>query len=144
MKFKFRLDPVLRSRKIEQDQAQKEFLLAERALHLQLQFIRKLYEATDDARVDIAEIQNAGGTQSTRLQFLEEFIEGQKVRIKRERDKARELMREKEDKFDILVEKSKDFKVIEKLKERRRETFRKEKSLKETKEIDDITVMRFN
>lgn len=144
MKFKFRLDPVLRNRKIQQDLAQKDYLEAERAVTAQLQYIKQLYSEMDDAREDIATIQNAGGHQTFRLQFLEDFIEGQKVRIKSERDKARELMRIKEDKFDILVEKSKDFKVIEKLKENQATTFRKEKSMREQKAADDMTVMRFD
>ncbi|MCB0350204.1 MAG: flagellar export protein FliJ [Bdellovibrionales bacterium] len=143
MKFKFRLDTILRHRKIEQDLAQKEFSIAQQAVRDQLAHIKKLYASIDDSRAQIEAIQAAGGACSSQINSIELFIEGQILIIARERQRARELMQIEEEKHEVLVLKMQDFKVLEKMKEKKKEEFRKIKNKKIQKNIDDMVTMRF-
>jgi flagellar FliJ protein len=144
VKFRFRLETVLRQRKIEQDLAQKDHAEAAAAVRDQLAKIKRLYSRIDDARLRAENIQKQGGTCLSDLQALEAFIVGQKQRIVKERQVARELMAVEEEKHDVLVECNKAFKILEKLKEKKKLEFKVEKNKKEVKRADDIVTMRFH
>jgi flagellar export protein FliJ len=58
------------------------------------------------------------------------------------REKARELMAVAEEKHEILIEASQAFRILEKLKEKKREEFKIQYNKKQAKEQDDITIMR--
>lgn len=143
MKFKFRLDSILRHRKIEQDMAQREFSVAQQAVRDQLAHIKKLYAAIDFSRKKIEEMQMSGGSCSAQITSIESFIEGQKLVIEKARSKARELMQVEEEKHEALVEKMQKLKILEKIKENKKEEFKKAQKKKFQKNIDDIVTMRF-
>lgn len=141
-KFKFRLETLMMKRKSDQDIAQREYAEAQRNLSDQLAQIQFFYSEVDSARIDIENCQAEGGSQHAHLQMLEEFIEGQKIRIQFARQKARELMQIAEEKHEILTEKMRDFKILEKLKEKQKIAHTKEKNRKMVKDVDDIVIMR--
>lgn len=142
MKFRFRLDTVMRQRRVEQDLAQKDYFTAQAAVNQQLSLIKVMYEESDSAREMAGSLQMMGGTKVPDLIQIEEFISLQKLKIQRAREKARELMAIAEEKQEILVEKAQNVKVLEKLREKQHEEFKKEKSKRETIEMDDMTIMR--
>lgn len=142
MKFNFRLEALMRQRKADRDNAQRIYADAQDSVQRQLAMIKRMYAEIDKARLICDETQAQKGTSSTSLANIDEFIEGQKIRIKMAREKARELMSIAEEKLEILTDKMRDYKMLEKLKERQHVQFKNEKSKKEIKELDDITIMR--
>jgi flagellar export protein FliJ len=142
-KFKFKLEVLRRQRKIEQEIAQREHAEAQKAVRDQLAFVKKLYGQIDSARVTADSIQSQGGNFAQALQQIEDFISGQKVKIEFERKKARELMSIEEEKHEVLVAKMQAFKVLEKLKEKQQDQFRKDYNKKLVKDQDDMVTMKF-
>ena len=141
-KFKFRLETLKKQRKVAQDLAQREYAEAQKAVQDQLGHIQAMYESSDKTRMDNEQLQFQGGACADRLRMNEEYIEGLKIKIQRARQKARELMQVAEEKLEILSEKRKDLKILEKLKENREAEHKKEYKKKEAKALDDITSMR--
>ena len=74
MKFKFRLEKVMRHRKSLVDLAQKDYWSAQAQVNSQLEKIDGLYKQSDLARVQAGKIAVAGGACSTQLQQIDEFI----------------------------------------------------------------------
>jgi flagellar export protein FliJ len=142
MKFNFRLKTLMKQRKVEQDVAQREYSEAQHNVTLQLTKIRSLYDESDFTRFKKQEAQKNGTVTSTDLNHMEEFIEGTKVRIKLAREEARELMAIAEEKHEILAEKAKDHKVMEKLQEKRLSEFKKAKNKRMHRQLDDLMIMR--
>jgi len=142
-KFNFRLATVMRQRQIERDIAQRDHAVAAAAVREQLAKIQKMYKDIDDARLQVEQIQLRGGNCSLELISLEGFVVGQKFRIVGERKIARELMAVEEEKLEILTQKMQDFKILEKLKEKKKEEHKIEKNKKLTKQMDDNVTMRF-
>lgn len=143
MKFKFRLDILMRQRKAEQEVAQREYAEAQKKVRDQLARIESMYAEIDDARIRADNTQSSGGKCAEELLLIEEFIVGQKIKIERARHYARELMVVEEEKHEILIEKVKNYKILEKLKERRLEEHKKYLKKKDLKEAEDITIMKF-
>lgn len=143
MKFKFRLETVLKHRKTLRDLAQKDLGQAEFVLQEHFNFIDSLYKKIDDSRQ-----QSSGENKkpSMNLFFLnntENYILSIQGKIKVARNQSRELIRIVEEKRDALVEKAKEFKAIELLKEKQFKEFQLELNKKEQKEQDDLIQMRF-
>ena len=143
MKFKFPFETLRKVRKREEEVAQKEYLEARTQLEELLYEIDEMYKSIDKSRLSISRLQF--GKEALRIeeiQALEAFILGQHVRIRSERVKARELMRNVEEKQDIFFQKARDFKVIDRLREKRMSEFRRNKRKKEEKQMDEIVVLR--
>lgn len=143
MKFKFPFEALQKVRKIEEGEAQRIFLEARGRLDECLAKIQRMYDSIDQARLEISRLQ-FGETHNKieEIRSLEDFIRGQNIRIKTERENARTLMREVEDKQEVLIEKARAFKVIERLREKRLEGFKKEVKLAEQKELDEMVIAR--
>lgn len=142
MRFRFRLETVMRQRRVERDTAQRDYSEAQSHVQNQLLKIKKMYDQIDEARANAEKLERQGGPHANQLVQTEEFITGQIILIQQERETARELMMVAEQKLEVLTEKLQAFKILEKLKEKKREEFRKERNRRTDKEIDDLTVMR--
>jgi len=142
MRFHFRLDTLLRSRKVERDNAQRAYSDAQNAVQVQLTLIKQMYEEIDRARLVAEQHEASGKAVAGPLVQIDEFIEGQKIRIKRAREKARELMVIAEEKHEILIKKMQEHKVLERLKEKKQIEFKKEQNKRLNAKIDDIVTMR--
>ncbi len=116
---------------------------AQRKLEDCLEGINKMYQAVDVARVGVAEHQKLGnGDALQSIRSTEAFIEGQKIRIQNERQRARGLMTKVEEMHEKLVEAVKEYKKIEKLKDRMSAQYKKEMKKLEAKRMDDLSVIR--
>lgn len=144
MKFNFRLDVLKRQRKIDQDEAQREYATAQKNVRDQLARIESMYKKIDDARLLSDQLQATGGTCSGSLKNISSFIANQKTRITNERLVARELMAIEEEKHEILIKKMQDHKVLENLKAKKKEEHKKLMNKKEIKKTEDIVTMNFN
>lgn len=143
MKFKFAFETVINYRKQLEDEARRDFEVAQANLDRCLQLINYMYQQMDESRTRILELQRRPPVDIASIRQNEEFIEGQKIRIQNERLKARGLMAIAEEKQGILVEKAKEHKILIKLKERKKMQFLKEQRKLEVKRMDDLVTMRF-
>ncbi len=142
MKFNFRLETLMRQRGAERDAAQRIYAEAQNQVQVQLALIKRFYEELDNARLLCDQKQSSPGAKSDGLVQIDEYIDGQKIRIRLAREKARELMAVAEEKLEILVDKMQAYKVLEKLKDKKKLEFKKEYKKKQAKDLDDMTVMR--
>jgi flagellar FliJ protein len=145
MAFRFRLEKVLVHRRRLEDEAKREFIIAQAATNKALSDLEALYVAIDVARSRGHEMQV--GTSDHRmaptLQNIDSFINGQKIRIERQRAVIRDLKSTEERMHELLVEASKEKKTLEKLREKHLEEYRAELARKEQAELDDLAIMRF-
>jgi flagellar export protein FliJ len=142
MKTKFKFEILLTQRMLQKDLALRDATLAEIAFKKQMALIEDLYRQASDARRSLSDQTLQGHAGPKELLQLEEFIKLQGIKIQIERLKSRELLADLEDKQEVLSEKAKDFKVIERLKEREIERQLHEAKAKEAQFIEEITMLR--
>jgi flagellar protein FliJ len=136
VKFKFSLEKVLQHRKNLEDEARRNFLLAQAQTVAAVQKQRRMYEAIDKGR------EFAKGQSIATLRSTEEFVVGQKIRIAQQRDQVRKLKEHEERLQDLLVLASQERKTLEKLKEKKLLEFKELAERRERAELDDMTIMR--
>lgn len=125
------------------EQAQKEFSQAKKNFDEVMSFIASFYQSIETSREEILNLQKNQTFQVlTTIQEYEKFIEGQKIKIQQKRVVARELLQILEKKQMVLIEMATEFKKIEKLKEKQKMQFRKQQLKIETKQLDQIMIMR--
>ncbi len=143
MRFKFPLQKVLEHRKVIEDLAQKDF---QEAMALLVKENKTLSERQDQMRIaydNIFQAQHSqSGQTSAQLKQLNDFILGQKVRIERQRAKIQECEIRVEKLREILREKAVDYKIIERLRERKKTEFNEEVAKRDQKEMDEIAILR--
>lgn len=145
MKFKFPLQKVLDHRQTLEDLAQREFREAEAALRAEEARLRAMHDELHESRLEAGRVQGAGRADAPeRLKQIHEFGVLQKLRIQRQTAKVGEAEKVVEEKREILRQKAIDLKMMERLKERRREDFLQEQRRREMKEMDEIAVLRFS
>ena len=143
MGFKFRLESLLKLRKRKEESAQIEYILARKAVDNSSDKINKMYSEIDHSRIEIFNHQNSNGQHKEMILHLESYIEGLKTKIELERNVLRQLIMEAEEKQFLLSEASKEFKILDKLKEKKLNQYKEEILKKESSEIDELVVLRF-
>jgi flagellar FliJ protein len=140
MAFRFSMESVLKHRKRQEEVAHRDVLEAQNNLEVCLDAIEKMYAAIDETRALISQSERIGDMQW--VQTSETFIEAQKIRIHEARMHVRELIRMLEDKQEVLLDRLHDRKIIEKLKERRKQEYVERLARIEQKELDDLNNSR--
>ena len=136
-RFRFKLQKVLEARQSLEDSARREFGAAMRELHRQ-ERIRD--ELLAEQELLLGEMGSRRGKKST----VEEFVQDiqyewiLKHRIKSQKIKVKAAQEELEEKRKMLTEAMKQRKIMEKLKERHWEVFRKKNNKDEMKFADEI------
>ncbi len=143
MGFEFRLETLLKNRKREEENARKVYVKAQLAVDQSLKKIDSLWRDIDTTRKNMENEQVAGGKKSEYLAGLDEFIKGCKIRIEKEKICLRELSMIAEEKREIFIEAVKEFKILEKIKEKKAKEYKIEKTKRETKEIDNLVTTRY-
>lgn len=142
MAFQFRLETLLRHRKNLQDIAQREYAESEARVREKMNEIKNYYAKIDESRrLRSAEEEGSSFTAQS-LSNFEEFIELTNIRIKNARLEVRELMDIMEQKHHVLIEKAKEKKILDKLKEKKKDEYKKYIANKENKEADEMISMR--
>lgn len=145
MAFRFRLQKVLDHRIRVENEAKRDYLAAVDNTRVALKELEDLYVAIDLARTR-AHTAVTGQTDvrtAPMLQNVDVFINGQKIRIEKQRVKIRELKGEEEKFHDLLIQAAREKKTLEKLREKHLQEYREERAKREQEEIDDISVMRY-
>lgn len=143
MAFRFSLESILRHRRRQEEAAHRDFVEAQGRLDQCLKVIEAMYLQIDETRVKISEAERKPQVKSLEwVCAMETFIEGQKLRIDKERMKARELIRDVELKEEELLKRLNERKAMDKLKELRFEEYKANAARQEMKEQDDLTNAR--
>lgn len=145
MKFKFKLDKVLRHRKILEDLAQKDFQEVQAEHNRLIDLLEKLKSEKSEARRRSFEMQaQTGGQVLESLKQIHDFILLQDIRIEKQVKVIAEHEKLVEAKRETLRQKAMDTKIIKRLEEKKREQFNNEQRINEQKELDEMSVLRFD
>ncbi len=140
-KFRFALQPVLQQRERVEDQKQQVVAQRKRAVDQAEAELKRLNEEFRESALALRSKHKGFDAEELRLhyahlQFLDRTIVAQ-IAVVAERRVALDRARQE------LLEASKDRKVVEKLKERRREAFVAEEARVEQNELDDGNARRY-
>jgi flagellar FliJ protein len=143
MKFKFPLQRVLRHRKTAEDLAQRDFQLALAELKSAEEFMAFL-ESEKKRYYEVQyKKQLMGGKQGMFLDQISDFMLGQDVRIELQKENIKKYSAKVEEMRQILLEKSKEYKIIKELQEKKRKSFLSAEKRKEASILDEQNTMRF-
>jgi len=143
MAFRFQLETVLKHRKRLEELAQREFAEAQLAVNKCLQMIEEMYRRSDEVRESIAKTQLEGTASGVEeIRSMELFLQGHRKRIEEMRLRARELMNVAEEKQERLIAAAQDRKLLDKLKEKKRLAYNEWLKQMESKNLDDLTMVR--
>lgn len=144
MGFQFKLDKILQHRKNIENLARKDYLEALAKLEEEKSKLENQYISIEKARENSFEIQSKGGINSAQvLCQIHDFIKGTEILIERQKLKVRENKKIVEDKQELLRETSIEYKMIERLKEKKKEEYRMDMRKLEEKKLDDLNSIRF-
>jgi flagellar protein FliJ len=143
MKFKFPFQNVLNYRKTLENLAQTEFSKGMAELNSAMQALSDMEEEKILARENAFEKQLEGGKAGPALSQVHEFLKGQDIRMARQRIKIQECEKRVEELREILRQKALEYKIIERLRDNKKEEFAIEQRKLEQKKVDDLNIMRF-
>ncbi|MBX2987653.1 MAG: flagellar export protein FliJ [Bdellovibrionaceae bacterium] len=144
MKFRFPLQKVLDHRHTLRDIAQKDFEEIQAEYLRQKNIWEEQIRALHEARLEAGRIgAESGPGAPERLKQIHEFSVLQEIRIQRQKAKVGEWEKLVEEKREILRQKAIDSKIMERLKERKKEQFVLDAKRAEQKEADELSVLRF-
>lgn len=144
MKFNFRLEKVLRARKIAVDLAQKDFNEAMSFYNEQEKALEQMRELKTQTEMSRAEIVSKESDWSSQVLQLNEFLNGQDYRIAGQIKRLTEIDKLVQNRREILLKASTEAKMIEKIREKKFKEFINESMQKEQKEIDEIVSAKGN
>lgn len=143
MKFKFKLEPVLKHRQVNEDLAKKDYAEAEANVQQSLNIINGYYDQIEESRNLNAQRQQIGGDISAYMDLNAGLIDGLKKKIDTEKQKVREYMQIAEEKKEIMIEAQKQKKIIETLKDKKFEEYKKQRRKLEQKQNDELVSQRY-
>ncbi len=142
-KFSFSLQKVLEHRHLVKTLAQGDLQVELHQLFILEKELSQLQNRLSESFPEIYAQQSQGGSLAASLSSMYEFQTGQALRIEKQKEKIEIQKNKVEERRLILQQRSQEFKIIEKLKERKRAEHSAEVSIEEAKDIEDLTVMRF-
>lgn len=137
--FQFRLEPLLKVRRLAEDAARRELALARKDAAEQDRKLRDLLDQEEEAGKSPG---GRGGLDVVWLRTLQEYRASLEVRIRREHDRLQELVQAEAGKRRALAEAAKGVKVLERLRERQERRFRQELERQEQKFLDEVAGRR--
>ncbi len=143
MKFKFNLQKVLEHRKTLENLAQKIFQEATYNLNVEVEKLRTMEHELHESFFRNQEYIEQGGSQAPAWQQVHEFKLGQEIKIARQKEVIQKHLQIVEQKRQDLMATTKEYKIIEKLKEKKQKEFIEEMNYLEQKELDEMTIMRY-
>lgn len=144
MKFKFAYENVLKNKKIQKDVAHRDMVVAQKHMEKEEDHLKNMYKLIDESRkLNSGSLKNKILTKDSieLMKWTQLFIDGQNIKIDRQKKSIRSLNQVFEEHREVLVQVAKDFKVFEKLKEKMKERHRKSEKKAEMKSNDELVVM---
>ena len=143
MKFKFSYQQLLEYRKRLEDLAQRDYAVAQKDVDSAVVELERMYQQIDDSRQRARMLEVKGGKQAPSLALIDDFINKHKIRIEMQRKKIREFQYVAETKQQALVIAAKEYKILEKLKEKRLIEYKEILKKRELKNVDELVTTRF-
>jgi flagellar export protein FliJ len=145
MKFKYPYENLMKTKKLGRDVAYRNFAEARGELEASQDTLQKYDDDIDSSRdlnQELASSRILMKDQLETMKWTQYFLEGQKVKIERQKVVIQKNQEVYEEKTMELSEAAKEFKIFEKLKERMKDKFKKAEKKRELKTVDEIVVMR--
>lgn len=143
MKFKFSLQKVLEHRKIVEDLAQKSFQDVVTQYNEQVALLEQMIHAKSTAHQSIGTLSLKGGAQGPALTQIHEFLKGQDIRIQRQRQNVQAAEKLVEEKREVLRQAALEYKIMERMREKKFEEYKQDRLAREQKEMDEQNILRF-
>lgn len=142
-KFKFRLESVLKYRKILEDGKKREFAVANRAVEEQRLKAIELEEERVEVIESIRHMRVGGGNEKLHMASMMDamrIVGGIEMGIVSANDETKRLEKEVEEKRLAFVESQRDKKAIEILREKREISYHKELDAENQKDLDELSI----
>ncbi len=139
--FKFRLEPVLRFRERVEESVRTRFVEIQQIRNEKQTQLEKLQQEQADARKSMSEAKS-GVLDVSRLKLMNRYLTGLMVSERQRQGELRAIDVEVEKRRIEFVEARKQVKVMDKLKDRKREEHEYEESVEQTKLFDEIAVQK--
>lgn len=143
MKFKFSLEKVLKHRQIQLDMVRKEYIEAVDFFNSEKKILEDMFEKKEASLKQRSELVGMSGQWQSTVQQINEFLIGQDVRIENQQIRLEKINQIVEMRRENLRVALSEVKMMEKLKEKKREEFVNEVNKTEMKELDEISTIRY-
>lgn len=142
MKFKFSLEKVLRHRNLQVDLARRDFLEAQNNLNAAINVRDEMITARENNKTYRSELVAKNGNWQDQVQQINTYLIGQDLRIAKQNESLKLLEKEVESYREILRKALTEAKMMERLKDKKKEEFVKTYNENERKELDEISTLR--
>lgn len=136
MNYKFKMEKVLEYKSSVEKNKVEDFARISQKLDIEQEHLSNL-----EVQFDAKKRERLTDVNGLKMQFL--YREKLKSELVHQKKKVDEFVHKANDARDILIEARKDRKIMELLKDKDREKFNRELLIREQKELDDFSVMRF-
>lgn len=143
MKFKFSLEKVLKYRHTQVDLARRDFLQAQDKLDQAISVRDQMIVDKDTTLQNRSQVIQKENNWQFKVEQMNAFLSGQDLRIARQNESLKAIEKEVESYREILMKALSEAKMIERLKEKKKEEFIKNFNEKEQKELDEIATTRY-
>jgi flagellar protein FliJ len=143
MKFKFSLEKVLNHRHLQVDLAKRDFIQAQNNLSAAEKIRDAMVLEKEKNIAHRSEIVRTQTQWQDQVQQINLYLSGQDLRIARQNESLKKLEKEVESYREILLKAQTEAKMMERLKEKKKEEFMKAFYDNESKELDEIATLRY-
>lgn len=130
-------------RKVKESLAQKDFQDAVNILNEQQAILDKMNRDVQEAHARAGTLAQMGGAQGPALSQINDFLNGQKLRIAHQVQKVQQVEKLVEAKRELLRQAALDYKIMEKMRENKFEEYKAERISQDQKEMDEQAILRF-
>ena len=130
-------------RKVKESLAQKDFQDAVNILNEQQAILDKMNRDVQEAHARAGTLAQMGGAQGPALSQINDFLNGQKLRIAHQVQKVQQVEKLVEAKRELLRQAALDYKIMEKMRENKFEEYKAERIYQDQKEMDEQAILRF-
>lgn len=142
------MQKVLEHRKVQEDLAKTDFQVSLAKLNTAVELLQSLIDQKKKARIKSYELETGNGVPSALqngiLSESSRFLKLQDVRIENQKLVVGEIEKEVESKREFLKSKAIEYKIIEKVKEKKKQQFVDDFNKAEQKENDEISILRYS
>lgn len=142
MKFKFSLEKLLNQRNIQVNLDRRQFIEKQNEYNLENDKLNDMLATKNRVIADrLSQVSQSNHWQND-VEQMNQFLIGHDVRIARQNKRLKEIEKEVELFRQILLKSLTEARMVEKLKEKKKDIFIKEALATEQKELDEIVSMR--
>lgn len=142
MKFKFSLEKLLNQRHIQVNLDRRAFLDKQSEYDLEEVQLQKMVQLKTDVLQDRATQIQQGNHWQSQVEQMNSFLTGHDLRIEKQNKRLKEIEKEVEVLRQILLKSLTEARMVERLKEKKKDEFLKEALATEQKELDEIVSTR--